>query len=316
MRPRGLAFIPAVLLSLSVVFAAEALKPTGPAEASVAARGSSAAASPENIFEVAYLLTWERDPRFRGRDPFQTVLHGAGSQATKKAAKLVLPRTPSEELAFAEKAASCVKEAGAALSESDFKSVQGKIDEARQMVAVAMTSQAAKDRMSDVSGQLAALEQGYAKVRARAALAESLQIAARMQAYFESERYGEVVSADVALQSLNNESGLQNPEVAGTSADVLATCAEIRRRAEVHLEFAKKELKVDAVSYFPEGRSFAIVNGEVFGEGAQIAPELMLAAVAGGKVTFDFKGEKISQGLAEPQESPAQGKRGKEGKVK
>jgi len=254
------------------------------------------------IVEVAYVLTWEKDPRYRARDPFLTVLHSMGGPAGVRVQRMALPRTPGEETAFAEKAAAMLEEAQAAMNESDYKAAGEKIELLREMVTVPMVTQTAKDKMATVSSALAKVEQQYGQMRARAALAEALQIAARMQAYFDTERYGEVVDADTALQALNEPAGLQNAEVAATGAEVLARCAEIKRRAVIHLEFNKKGMLVDAISYFPMGRSYAIVNGEVFEEGAELEPELTLAAVAGEAVTFKYKGEDISAGLAAPQE--------------
>ena len=268
----------------------------------------------ESFLEPAYILTWDKEPRLRGREPFQSVLHILDSGvAGKKTGKIQLPRTPMEEVAFAERAAALLAEAQAGLGQADYKAIDEKVDTIKQMIAVPMVTQAAKDKMAVVIKQFADFNAEYSKIRARAALAEALQLAARMQAYFDSERFGEVLSAYIELQALNDEKGLGNLEVAATAADILTRCAELERRAEIRMEFAKMNLKVDAISCFPEGRSFAIINGEVTGEGALVAPELTLAAVASGKVTFDYKGEKISQGLAAPKEGQPVGKRGKEG---
>jgi hypothetical protein len=295
MRTTALVLAAIAVVAVSAVIAAEVALPQAAAPKAPALQ---AKASPDSIFEVAYLITWEKDPRFKARDPFQTVLHTVGGPAGKQASKLALPRTPSEEEAFIQKAASSVKEAEECLAGSDFKAVKERVELVRQMVAIPMTSQSAKEKMAEVSKELAAIETKYASMQARAALAEALQLAARMQAYFEDERYGDVLGSSARIQELDNESGLKSSEVALTAVEVLARCADLKRRAEIHLDFAKMDVKVDAVSFFPEGRSFAIVNAEVFGEGALIAPDLTLASVAGGKVTFDFKGEKIPQGLA------------------
>jgi|GEM_PF-4455481 len=315
MKPTAIIVLAVSVAAISAAFATEGpAGQAGTAPAPAAAESAPAKAGPEGIVEVAYALTWERDPRYRGRDPFQTVLTMMDQSAVKQVKRIAAPRTPSEESAFADRAQSLLAEAEAALDEADYATAGDRIDSVREMTTMPMVTQTAKDKMGDVSRDLAALEERYGTMRARASLAAALQLAARMQAYFETERYGEVVGADADLQALNDVKGLKNPEVAGTAALVLAKCAELKRRAEIRLEFAKQDVKVDAVSYFPEGRSFAIVNGEVLGEGALVAPELTLAAVGSGKVTFEYKGEKISRGLAEPESSWPSGKSGKEGR--
>jgi hypothetical protein len=303
MRLRTVTIFSASLLAVLVALAvAEQAAPA-------AARIAGAKAAPKSIAEVAYLLTWDKDPRYRGRDPFTTVLHLVGGPTTaKRVERLALPRTPGEETAFADKAEAVLKEAQTALDEGDFAAAEEKIKTAREMVGVPVTTLSAKERLVALSKALAGVEDQFGKVRARAALVQALQLAARMQGYFESERFGEVIGTGDEIEKLNNENGLKNAEVAQTAAAVLEKCAELKRRAEVRMEFAKQELKVDAVSFFPEGRSFAIINGEVVGEGAVVAPELTLAAVSGGNVTFEYKGEKISQGLAAPEASHTEGK--------
>lgn len=254
--------------------------------------------SPESLLGDPYMLTWEKDPRFRGREPFQTVLHSVGGE-TRKSGRFDLPRTPSEETAFAAKAGSYVEEALAALEESDFKLAEDRIDTASKMAAVKLVSQAAKDKMAAVLVQLAEAEKELASVRARAALKEALEFAARMQAYFDANRHGEVVALYQSILALDDEKGLKNPEVASTAAQILKKCAALDQRARIHIEFGQMELKVDAVSHYPEGKSFAIVNGEVIGEGATVAPDLTIASVEGKTVVFKYKGESIPLLLAE-----------------
>jgi hypothetical protein len=99
--------------------------------------------------------------------------------------------------------------------------------------------------------------------------------------------------------ALNNDEGLKNPEVASTGSELVEKCGELARRAGIHIEFAELELKIDAVSHFPEGKSFAIVNGEVIGEGDRVAPELSVASVQGKEVYFNYKGERIALDLTQ-----------------
>ncbi len=252
-----------------------------------------------SIVGDAYVLTWQKDPRYRARDPFQTVLHTTDAPAGRKADVVALPRTPGEEAAFVARADACVKEAAAALDEADYSEAKSKIAAARQMAGVNLVTEPARAGMAEVKTGLADVEARYGEACARAALTRALQLAALMQAYFDGGRYGEVVSADAQLAELDTDEGLKSPEVAGTAQGVLARCAELKRRASIHLEFGQKDLKIDAVSYYPDGRSFAIVNGEVYGEGGIVMPELLVASVSSGTVAFSYKGEQISLGLSE-----------------
>jgi len=256
--------------------------------------------SPESIIESSYVLTWEKDMRCRGRDPFVTVLHVVGSKQTKAVKRISPPRTPSEESVFVDKALSLVKDASAALDAGDFKACQESIALVREMTVVPLVTQTAKDKMIAVSRDLASLEDVFAKFQARAALTEALQLAARMQGYFDSGRFSEILALEADLQKLNTETGLKHAEVAATAEEILKKVAELKRRAEIHMEFQKMNCTVDAVSFFPEGRSYAIVNGEVFSEGDRMTPELAVAQVVADKVQFEFKGERIFLGLAEP----------------
>ncbi len=311
MRLTAIILVAVCLLGMPAAANGQEATPQG---ASATTQGATAEAqTPNGITETAYALTWEKDPRYRGRDPFQTVLTTVGGPAGKAAVRISAPRTPAEEAAFVDSAESLVGEGESALGESDFKTAEERITATREMTTITLKNQDARAKMIEVSKRLATLEGEYNKVRARAALAKALQLAARMQAYFETERYGEVASTHLELENLNNDEGLMNPEVAGTATAVLAKCAELKRRAEIHMDFAKRDLRVDAVSHFPEGRSFAIINGEVYGQGMILEPELALAGVSGNEVTFDYKGERISQGLAEEVAGPGYGKRGKEG---
>lgn len=269
-----------------------------PALAAVEIAKAAESATPEGILGEPYLLTWEKDPRMRGREPFSTVLHYTGEQ-TSMVRKFDLPRTPSEEAAFVMKAQSYVEEAAAALEAGDFKAAEGKIDTAIRMTEVTLVTKTARDKMASVAVALVDVEKVMASGRARAALKEALEIAARMQAYFDNDRHGEVISLQSDLDGLNTSRGLKNPEVLKTAAALLAKTAELARRAQLHLDFNNLELSVDAVSHFPEGKSFAIINGEVFGEGGTVAPELTMASVAVKKVVFDFRGESIALDLTE-----------------
>jgi hypothetical protein len=253
----------------------------------------------DKITQEPYVLTWQKDPRYRGRDPFETVLHEVTGPAGKAAPKIAIPRTPGEEAAFTDKALTLVKEAEGALGDADYKAVKERIETLREMIAVKLVTQPAKDKMVLVTAQFGDLEKRYASIRARAALTEALQLAALMQGYFESGRYGEVITTEDKVHALDGDEGLRNPEVAATGAEVLKKVADLKRRAQIHVEFDKKEFKIDAVSHFPEGRSFAIVNGEVYGEGVSVEPELSVAQVDNNRVTFNFKGEEISLGLAQ-----------------
>lgn len=249
--------------------------------------------TPESILGEPYMLTWDKDVRFKGRRPFQTVLHSMDGQA-RKVEKFSRPRTPSQETAFIIKAESYVEEASDALDNGDFNLAKERIATVTRMAAVDLITQSAKDRMAAVAADLAKVQKRFSAMRARAALGQALKLAGRMQAYFDNDRYGEVVSLYQDIQQLDNEEGLKNPEVAGTAAALLDKCAALSRRAQLHLDFSQMKLKVDAVSCFPEGKSFAIISGEVIGEGGTVAPDLTVSCVTGRRVTFDFKGEKIA----------------------
>jgi hypothetical protein len=164
---------------------------------------------------------------------------------------------------------------------------------------VELSTKTAKDRMELVLAGLKEAEERLSLMRARAALKEALEIAAKMQAYFDNDRHGEVIGLNQQLLELNDEKGLKNPEVAATGEQLVAKCEELARRANIHLEFGQMELKIDAVSHFPEGKSYAIVNGEVIGEGDKVAPELAVASVSGTDVFFDYKGERIALELTQ-----------------
>jgi hypothetical protein len=294
-----------VLIGTLVLFASaaaaqqpvQAEKP--PVQTAKAAMPNAVVQQGKAIAEDPYMLTWEKEPRFRGRDPFETVLHTIGGPAGRTAPRLMAPRTPGEEAAFVARADAYVNEGNAALEEADYRTVKEKLEMLAEMTAMPLVTEPARVSMAEVKKAVEDLEARYSRIRARAALTEALQQAALMQAYFETGRYGEVISAEAAIKELDNEEGLRNPEVAATAADLLRKCADIKRRAEIHIEFGQKDLKVDAVSHFPGGRSFAIVNGEVYGEGGIVAAELTVATVAMNRVTFNYKGEDISLGMAE-----------------
>jgi len=255
--------------------------------------------APESLLGESYILTWEKDPRFKGREPFKTVLHPTGGE-TRRSRSIDLPRTPSEEAAFVIKTRSCVEEALAALEEADFRTAEEKIETAKKMLSVKLVTKTAQDDMVAVGAELVDAARLLSSVRARAALKEALEIAARMQAFFDNDRHGEVVGLYQQMLELDNEKGLRNPEVASTAGVLVERGGELSRRSNIHLDFAQLELKIDAVSHFPQGRSFAIVNGEVIGEGGRVAPELAIASVVSGqKVVFDYKGEEIALGLVE-----------------
>ena len=247
-----------VLIASVVLFAATAAVAQQPIQAEKPPVQTAKAAAPDAVVqqgkaisEDPYMLTWQKEPRFRGRDPFDTVLHSVGGPAGKTATKLMAPRTPGEEAAFVSRADAYVNEASAALDEADYLTVKEKLELLGQMAAMPLVTEPARVRMAEVKKALADLEDRYSKTRARAALTEALQLAALMQAYFETGRYGEVISAEAKIHALDNEEGLKNAEVAATSAGLLEKCAEIKRRAEIHIEFGQKELKVDALSHYP-----------------------------------------------------------------
>ncbi len=248
---------------------------------------------PEDLLGDPYVLTWEKDPRARGRDPFESVLRFVGTE-TRRASTFDLPRTPAEESAFAMKAASTLEEANAALDDGELKLADERLDTVSRMVEVPLVTDSAKEKLAAVRAELPQAQVRLSSMRARAALRQALELAGRMQAYFDHHRFSEVVDLHGEVLSLDNDSQLRNPEVAGTARPLLAMCSELARRAQVHIEFAQMELAIDAVSYFPHGRSFAIVNGEVIGEGGSVAPELGVASVAGSKVVFSYKGERIA----------------------
>lgn len=252
----------------------------------------------ESMLDAPYVLTWQKDARFKRREPFKTVLRSVGPSA-KKVRKFELPRTPSEESAFTVKATSYIEEASAALEEADFTAAEEKITTVTKMVAVKLVTKTAKDRMVEVGAELAKVAKRLASMRARASLKQAFELAARMQAYFDNDRHGNVISLHKEIMELDNPRGLKNPEVAATAVKLLKQVGELSRRAQVHLDFAQMELKIDAVSHFPQGRSFAIVNGEVVGEGGKVAPELTMASVAGKTVIFNYKGERIALELAQ-----------------
>lgn len=254
--------------------------------------------TPESLLDEPYMLTWEKDHRIKGREPFTTVLNFTGSE-TRTANTFDLPRTPSEETAFVIKAESYVEEAVAALGEADFKLAEERLETVGKMVSVPLVSQSAQDKLKAVAVALGEATGLLSSMRARAALKEALELAGRMQAYFDNNRFGEVVGIHKQVLELNDEKGLQNPEVVSTAGMLLAKCDELSRRAAIHLEFEQMELTIDAVSHFPLGKSYAIVNGEVIGEGGNVAPELTVASVAGDKVIFDYRGERIALELAE-----------------
>lgn len=286
----------AVALSFAAVLAGQA-QPAAPAPTAEIAKAQQTP-TPESLLGEPYMLTWEKDPRAKGREPFKTVLHFTGSE-TRKANTFDLPRTPSEETAFAIKAESYVEEAVAALDEADFKLAEERLETVTKMVTVQLVTQSAQDKLREVTAALTEATRVLSSMHARAALKEALELAGRMQAYFDNNRFGEVVDLHKQVLELNDEKGLRNPEVASTAEVLLAKCDELSRRAAIHLEFAQMELAVDAVSYFPQGKSYAIVNGEVIGEGGNVAPELLVAAVAVNKVIFDYKGERIALELEE-----------------
>jgi len=256
------------------------------------------APTPESLLGEPYMLTWEKDPRAKGREPFRTVLHFVGDE-TRKVNRIDLPRTPAEEAAFVTKAESYVEEAMAALEEADFKLAEERLETVAQMVCVPLVTQSAGDKIKKVAAALTQAQGLLSSMRARAALKEALELAGRMQAYFDNNRFGEVVGIHKQILELDNEQGLRNAEVAGTAEALLAKCEKLSKRAAIHLEFAQMELTIDAVSHFPQGRSYAIVNGEVIGEGGNVAPELVIASVAGQEVIFDYKGERIALELEE-----------------
>ena len=262
---------------------------TPPVETAKAAVG----VTPESMLGEPYMLTWEKDARFKGRRPFQTVLHSMGGQA-RKVEKFSQPRTPSQETAFIIKAESYLDEAGGALDEGDFTLAEDRIKTVTRMTAVNLVTESAREKMAAISADLANVQKRFGDMRARASLRQALELAGRMQAYFDNDRHGEVVGLYQDILQLDNEEGLRNPEVARTAAALLTKCAALSKRAQIHIDFSQMELKVDAVSCFPKGRSFAIVSGEVIGEGGAVAPELTVTCVAGKEVTFDFKGEKIA----------------------
>ena len=284
-----------IAFAAAVLGAASAPGPVGQV-ANVSAPGKPAL---DSIVEEPYALTWQKDPSLKSRDPFETVLHAVGGDNVKRPDRIAAPRTPGEEAEFTAKALVLVQEAEGALGEADYTGVKTRLATLHEMAVIKLTTQSAKDSMTEVVAKLADLEGRYVKIRARAALTEALQVAALMQGYFESSRYGEVITASDKVAALDNDEGLRNAEVAEAGAAVASKCAELKKRSEVRLEFEKMKLKVDAVSHFPQGRSFAIVNGEVYGEGGSMAPELVVASVADNMVVFHFKGEEISLGLAQ-----------------
>jgi len=294
-----LSAVAALVLGLVLAFWLVAAADTAAPEAGQVVANLTAPSPLDKITQEPYVLTWQKDPRFKGRDPFLTVLHEVTAAAGKTAPKIAIPRTPGEEMAFADKALSLIKEAEGALGDADYKAVKERIDTLREMVAIKLVTGPAQEKMAAVAVQFDELEKRYASIRARAALTEALQLAALMQGYFDSGRYGETISTEDKVHALDNEEGLRNGEVAATGAEVLKKVADLKRRAQIHVEFEKKELKIDAVSHFPAGRSFAIVNGEVYGEGVSVEPELSVAQVDNNRVTFNFKGEEISLGLAQ-----------------
>lgn len=269
------------------------------------------------MLDLPYVLTWEKDPGLKSRDPFNTVLRFQDDSAPARriAESVAEPRTPAEEEEFAAKAGSLVAEARSALAESDYKGAGDRIKSLDAMVSVPLVTDSARQALAAAAKEYAAVKAEFAKVRARAALTDALRIAARMQAYFDDGRYGDVVAAGVELEALNTDEGLKSVEVAPTAGEILARCDGLRKRAEVHMEFSKKEFSIDAVSHFPDGRSFAIVNGEVVGVGDAVESETTLASIEGSKVTFGYKGERISVGLSEAPEAVG-AKRSKEGRAK
>ncbi|MHC4713114.1 MAG: hypothetical protein ACYTAN_07565 [Planctomycetota bacterium] len=285
------------ILTAGAFLAAAATGETGATPQTQVAKAETAP-SPESLLGDPYMLTWEKDPRFKGREPFQTVLHFVGKE-TRLSDTFRLPRTPSEETSFVLKADSYVEEALDALEHSDFKFAEERLETVKRMSEVKLVSQSAKDRMAAVVRQLAEAEKQLVSVRARAALKEALEIAARMQAYFDGNRHGEVLGLHQKLLELDDERGLKNPEVASTAAGIAEMCARLADRSTIHLEFGQMGLAIDAVSHYPEGRSYAIVNGEVIGEGGLVAPDLAIASVEGPKVVFNYKGEQIPLLLAE-----------------
>ncbi len=285
-----------VLMVVLAAFATAETPAAGTAPSQVAK--ATTTPGPESLLGEPYILSWERDARYRGREPFRTVLHPVGGER-RKAGKLKLPRTPSEETAFVKKAQSCVEEAAAAVEEADFALAEEKLELAKRMAEVNLSTKSAVEAMATVVAGLAETSIQLDSMRARASLKQALETAAKMQAYFDNDRHGEVVSLFKELSELDDEKGLRNPEVSSTATPLMAAAGELARRAEVHIEFAQMEFDISAVSHFPGGRSFAIVNGEVIGEGGAVAPELALASVDGKRVTFDFKGERVSLDLAE-----------------
>lgn len=297
---RTLVTVTAVVLTVVLTAFATAQTPAaaaGKASSQVVAKVTPMP-GPESLLGEPYVLSWEKDPRYKGREPFRTVLHPVGGER-RKAGKLKLPRTPSEETAFVKKAESCMEEAAAAIEDADFALAEEQLELAGRMVEVNLSTRSAVEAMARVVAGLAETSTQLASMRARASLKQALETASKMQAYFDNGRHGEVVSLYKELEELDNEKGLRNPEVSSTATPLMAQAGELARRAEVHREFRQMEFEISAVSHFSGGRSFAIVNGEVVGEGGKVAPELALASIDGKRVTFDFKGERVSLDLAE-----------------
>jgi len=253
---------------------------------------------PAEILGDPYTLTWEKDPRYQGRDPFDTVLHFVGGEK-RRVHSIDVPRTPSEESAFVTTAASLIDETDAALEVGDFEAAAAAVETLRKMQEIELVTGSARERMLALAESINEVEGRLDTLRARAALKKALEIASKMSAYFETERYGEVVGLYKQLEALNDEDHLKDPEVAETAGKVIEKCAELDRRARVHIEFSEMEISIDAVSDYPEGRSFAIVNGEVTGEGESCAGDLRIASVEGKEVIFDYKGERIGLELSE-----------------
>ncbi len=297
--PAALTVATIVTLAVALSAAIAATVPTAENPGKVQVASAPATPTPDKLVEPPYVLTWQKDPRYRGRDPFETVLHAVDAGNVRAVSRIAAPRTPGEEIAFVEKAAELVATGEAALEQGDYDAVKDALHPAGQMVAMKLVTQTAKDKMAVVSERYKTALAKYLSIRARLYLTEALQLATLMTAYFDSARYGDVIAAYEKMKLFDTEEGLRNPEVAATGSEILKKGAELATRAKIRIEFDKKELKVDAVSHFPEGRSYAIVNGEVYGEGVAMAPELAVSMVETNRVTFNYKGEQISLGLAQ-----------------
>ena len=167
-----------VLMVVLAAFATAETPAAGTAPSQVAK--ATTTPGPESLLGEPYILSWERDARYRGREPFRTVLHPVGGER-RKAGKLKLPRTPSEETAFVKKAQSCVEEAAAAVEEADFALAEEKLELAKRMAEVNLSTKSAVEAMATVVAGLAETSIQLDSMRARASLKQALETAATMR---------------------------------------------------------------------------------------------------------------------------------------